>query len=35
MSITLGQYTVETKKTVGELPIGVDDILGTPPCETP
>lgn len=35
MSITLGQYTVETKKTVGDLPIGVDDILGTPPCETP
>ncbi len=32
MSITLGQYTVETKKTVGELPAGVDDILGTPPC---
>jgi hypothetical protein len=33
MSITLGNYTVETKKTVGELPIGSDNIIATPPCE--
>jgi hypothetical protein len=32
MSITLGNYTVETKKTVGELPIGSDNIIATPPC---
>jgi hypothetical protein len=33
MSITLGDYHVETKKTVGELPLGSDDILGETPCE--
>ena len=33
MSITLGNYTIETKKTVGELPIGSDNIIATPPCE--
>lgn len=32
MSITLGEYFVETKKTVGALPVGSDDILGSPPC---
>ena len=33
MSITLGNYIIETKKTVGELPIGSDNIIATPPCE--
>lgn len=33
MSITLGDYTVETKKTVGELPAGSDNIIGEAPCE--
>lgn len=33
MSITLGGYTVETKKTVGELPAGSDNILAELPCE--
>jgi len=33
MSITLGGITYETKKTVGELPVGSDDILAEPPCE--
>lgn len=33
MSITLGGYTVETKKTVGELPAGSDDIIGEAPCQ--
>ena len=32
MSITLGDYTVETKKTVGELPAGSDNIIGEAPC---
>lgn len=35
MSITLGGYTVETKKTVGELPLGSDDILAEQPCTDP
>jgi hypothetical protein len=33
MSITLGGYTVETKKTVGELPAGSDNIIAETPCE--
>lgn len=33
MSITLGNYFVETKKTVGALPIGSDDILAKAPCD--
>lgn len=33
MSITLGDYHVETKKTVGELPLGSDDIIAETPCE--
>ena len=33
MSITLGNYFVETKKTVGALPVGSDDILAETPCE--
>ena len=33
MSITLGDYYVETKKTVGDLPAGSDDILAELPCE--
>lgn len=33
MSITLGTYHVETKKTVGELPVGSDNILAELPCE--
>jgi hypothetical protein len=33
MSITLGGYTVETKKTVGELPSGSDNIIAETPCE--
>ncbi len=33
MSITLGNYYVETKKTVGDLPIGSDNIIATQPCE--
>ena len=33
MSITLGDYYVETKKTVGALPAGSDDILAELPCE--
>ena len=33
MSITLGNYFVETKKTVGALPAGSDDILAETPCE--
>ena len=32
MSITLGGYTVETKKTVGELTAGSDNIIGEAPC---
>ena len=32
MSITLGDYTVETKKTVGDLPAGSDNILAEAPC---
>lgn len=32
MSITLGTYYVESKKTVGELPLGSDDILAEQPC---
>jgi hypothetical protein len=33
MSITLGGYTVETKKTVGELPAGSDNIIAEAPCD--
>ena len=33
MSITLGDYYVETKKTVGDLPAGSDNILAELPCE--
>ena len=33
MSITLGDYYVETKKTVGELPVGSDNIIAELPCE--
>ena len=33
MSITLGGYTVETKKTVGELPAGSDNIIAETPCD--
>lgn len=33
MSITLGNYLVQTKKTVGELPTNVDDILVNAECE--
>ena len=33
MSITLGGYTVETKKTVGDLPAGSDNIIAETPCE--
>ena len=33
MSITLGGYTVETKKTVGELTAGSDNILAELPCD--
>lgn len=33
MSITLGGYTVETKKTVGELTAGSDNIIAETPCE--
>jgi hypothetical protein len=33
MSITLGDYHVETKKTVGDLPVGSDNILAEAPCE--
>lgn len=33
MSITLGDYFVETKKTVGALPAGSDDIIAETPCE--
>lgn len=33
MSITLGDYYVETKKTVGDLQLGADDILAESQCE--
>lgn len=33
MSITLGDYTVETKKTVGELTAGSDNIIAELPCD--
>jgi hypothetical protein len=33
MSITLGGYTVETKKTVGELPANSDNIIAEAPCD--
>ncbi len=33
MSITLGDYYVETKKTVGDLPVGSDNIITETPCE--
>jgi hypothetical protein len=33
MSITLGDYSVETKKTVGELPAGSDNIIAEEPCD--
>ena len=33
MSITLGNYFVETKKTVGDLPAGSDNIIAETPCE--
>ena len=33
MSITLGDYTVETKKTVGDLPAGSDNIIAEAPCD--
>lgn len=33
MSITLGGYTVETKKTVGELTSGSDNIIAEAPCD--
>jgi hypothetical protein len=33
MSITLGNYFVETKKTVGDLPVGSDNIIAETPCE--
>ena len=33
MSITLGGYTVETKKTVGELPANSDNIIAETPCD--
>ena len=33
MSITLGDYTVETKKTVGELPANSDNIIAEAPCD--
>ena len=33
MSITLGGYTVETKKTVGELTAGSDNIIAELPCD--
>ncbi|MFN5835070.1 MAG: hypothetical protein ACK459_15165 [Akkermansiaceae bacterium] len=33
MSITLGNYFVETKKTVGALPVGSDNIIAETPCD--